>query len=62
MLGFMRMMDTDYERLFTCPVCSQLPHDQLILTVDGKVMGLQRCHERPYAPPRDETVVVRSPV
>jgi transcription elongation factor Elf1 len=61
-LAFVRMLDTDYDRLFTCPVCSQLPHDQLILTVDGKVMGLQRCHERVYTPPPDEAVVVRSAV
>ena len=59
-LAFMRLIDVDYTKLFTCPICNQLPHDQLILTVDGKEMGMQRTQARPYLAPVDDTVVQKS--
>jgi hypothetical protein len=62
MLAFMRLIDVDYKLLFTCPICSQLPHDQLILTVDGKEMGMQRTQARPYEAPVDHSVVQQSQV
>ena len=62
MLAFLRLLDVDYPALFTCPICSHTPHNQLILTVDGKEMGMQRVQARPYLAPADHTFVERSQV
>lgn len=53
MLSFIRMLDLDYAVLFSCPICKDLPHDQLCLIMDGKCMGMQKVYALPYNPPVD---------
>lgn len=62
MLAFMWKLEVDYNMLFTCPACKDRPHDQLIITVDGKEMGVQHSRAQPYNAPRDASVVVKGPM
>ncbi|KAK9917089.1 hypothetical protein WJX75_000796 [Coccomyxa subellipsoidea] len=40
MLEFIRLIDVDYAKAFTCQLCAQLAHDQLVFIIDGKEMGM----------------------
>ena len=51
MLEFIRLIDVDYAKAFTCQLCAQLPHDQLVFIIDGKEMGMNRAMSKPYVPP-----------
>jgi hypothetical protein len=59
MVAVMEQLDIDYDHLFTCPICCHCSHDQLVLTTDGKEMGMQRAHEKPYVRPVDTSVVAQ---
>lgn len=56
----LRRLDVNYTDLFTCPVCCSLPHDQLVLIVDGKMMGIQKMFAETYHPPIDLTTVAQA--
>lgn len=49
-LGFLKVLADDCD-LFACPICSELPHDQLVLLFDAKEMGMQQDLARPYQLP-----------
>jgi hypothetical protein len=51
LLEFIKLLDLDYERCFTCPVCLELPHDELVLIIDGKEMGMNRALVKLYIAP-----------
>jgi hypothetical protein len=51
MLEFIRLIDVDYAKAFTCQLCAQLAHDQLVFIIDGKEMGMNRAMSKPYVPP-----------
>lgn len=51
MLEFIKLIDVDYGNAFTCPVCSQLPHNELVVIIDGKEMGMNRALAKPYVAP-----------
>ena len=36
------ILDTNYAAGFMCPVCRYLPHDKMIINMDGIVLGFQR--------------------
>ena len=59
MLEFLKLIDLDYCNAFTCPKCSQLPHDELVIIIDGKEMGMNRALAKPYVPAKfDGDVIV----
>lgn len=51
MLEFIKLLDLDYDSAFTCPVCSQLSHNDLVVIIDGKEMGMNRALTKPYVAP-----------
>jgi hypothetical protein len=51
MMSFIRCLDIDYKECFSCPICSVLPHDELVLIMDGKEMGMKKALAKQYIPP-----------
>ncbi|KAK9807615.1 hypothetical protein WJX72_004166 [[Myrmecia] bisecta] len=48
LMAFLRQLDIPYGHRCSCPICSELPHEQLVLIVDGKAMGINKTFARPY--------------
>jgi hypothetical protein len=58
MIAFLRLLDADYDGLFTCPICCSKPHSELVLIIDGKEMGIQRVYAKDYTRPVDKAIPV----
>lgn len=58
--AFMHLLRLDFNRLFNCPICSMLPHDQQVFLLDGKEMGINHVHFKPYKPPVNADVQQRA--
>lgn len=62
MMAFLRTLDIDFSSKFTCPICKDLPHEQMCITMDAKEMGMaQRC-AKPYVPPSSSDESARVPL
>lgn len=51
-MTFIRCLDVDYNDCFSCPICSKLSHDELVLIMDGKEMGMKKALAKQYISPR----------
>ena len=47
---FLDLLKVDYKAGFTCPVCSGLPHEDMVIICDGKVLGFRRDLALPSTP------------
>ncbi|BDA41043.1 hypothetical protein COCOBI_01-6980 [Coccomyxa sp. Obi] len=64
MLEFIKLIDVDYVKSFTCSTCDVLQHSELVFIIDGKEMGMNRALSKPYVPPlspSEEAVPVQCP-
>ena len=50
-MAFIRLLDTDFEHGFSCPICSTLQHSQLFVIIGAKKMGMNRALSTPYIAP-----------
>lgn len=44
-------MDINYEQSFSCPICSELPHESTVIIMDGKEMGILSRTAKACVPP-----------
>lgn len=64
LVGFLGKLDINYDCKFTCPICANLPHDQITIIMDGKEMGMPQKTAKPYVPPHtnDEHTPIAVPL
>lgn len=64
LVAFLGMLDINYDHKFTCPICANLPHDQITIIMDGKEMGMPQKTAKPYVPPQtsDEHAPIAVPL
>ena len=43
----LRLAQSDLTYAFSCPICSSLPHENLVLVIDGITLGMRRCFYKP---------------
>ena len=61
-LAFIRLLDIEYQALFSCPICTTQGPKDLTLIADAKAMGLNRTLAKPYVLPSAIPVVNLVPI